>query len=77
MSQQRVAEVRAAWDFAFARPVSDANLNRLCGWAQAFGVPVLSRACERAASAGDDMPEEQAVETVRLVLRDWRSRGWV
>lgn len=77
MSQQRVAEARTLWDFAFTEPVSDHTLVRLCGWIQAFGTGVVERALERAAMAGEDMPEDEAAETVRVILKEWKRRGWL
>lgn len=77
MSQQRVETARALWDFAFTEPISDDSLVRLCGWVQAWGDVVVARALERAASAGEDMPEDEAIETVRVVLKEWKRRGWL
>lgn len=76
MSQQRLAEIRTAWEFAFNAPLSDDAVVRLGGWCQAFGTLPLNRAIERVAAAGP-LPENEAVEAVRLTLRQWKSRGWL
>lgn len=77
MSQQRVAEIRTSWEFAFGNEPSPDAVVRMGGWAQAFGVLPVARAIEKTASTEALASEEEALEVIRITLKHWKSRGWL
>lgn len=77
MSKQRVGGIKADWDFAFGVEPSEEAVNRVSGWVQAFGPLPVARAIEKTAATTRTSTEAEALECVRLTLKQWRARGWV